>query len=246
MQLCDVINYIVLAMIVGLAIHLLCKMMNSKGGRYEHMSGTGVVSEHDAPAHAEEKKEEVKHDGSEPAMDMKRGESGMTPSGMGCTVCETDQMVDGYIRRSLLQKANVCAAKPDEKREELEKYRDDFFGFRNQCNQTSNSDDLVDRVNELYLSGNSDISRNHKGVAIKDLFDSLTKGTDLYDRQCIRLPNVDDVTQEGQYKRRGFRGETYTRDNWVYDQEKVSNGGEFYNHIYGQDPVASAEMAYTA
>lgn len=235
MRFCDVINYLVLAMIVSMVFYLLLQIVNDK----EHMT---IVSEK-APVIEKPVVQLVAVDDNKLTADVKRGEAASTPPGMGCPVQKNDDDVDGFIRRSLLQNAKVCKAKPDD-REDLEKYRNDFFGFRNSINQTSHSDDMVDRINDMYLSGNSDISRNHKGVAIKDLFDGLTKGNDVQENQCIRMPHVDSVTQDGHYKRQGFRGETYTRDNWVYDQEKVNNGGEFYGNIYAVDPSVNEEMVY--
>jgi hypothetical protein len=152
----------------------------------------------------------------------------------------SSELVDDYIRNSLLENANICSATVD--REDQDIYRDGFFGFRNQINQSSNTVDLVDKINDMYLSGSTDISQNYKDVPIKDVFDDLTKSADIHNQQCVKLPEFDTVTKQGHYK----SGQTYTRDNWMYAQEKVGNGGKFFDQIYPDDPMATSQMIYTS
>lgn len=102
-----------------------------------------------------------------------------TNDDQSCTVCATDYDADSYIRKRLLTGSSICGGNPD-----LDNYRDDFFGMRNQIWQPSADVDMVDRINDMYLSGNEDVSRNHRGLKIKDLFTQLTSPGDLYGTPC--------------------------------------------------------------
>lgn len=97
----------------------------------------------------------------------------------GCTVCNTEIQVDDYIRRSLLNDSNVCGPNKKYTREELDNYRDNQLSFNDAINQTSHNDDMVDRVNEFYLSENTDPARNYAGIPIKDLFDGLVRDENM-------------------------------------------------------------------
>jgi hypothetical protein len=166
-----------------------------------------------------------------------------------CGILKTEERVDDYIRAKLLDESAFCV--PEKKycdRVELDKYRDDFFGFRNHTSQNSNGVDAVDRVNDLYLSGNTDLSRNHKGVKIQDLFNSITQGSvDKPKENPIREIDLNTTSIEvnpmgitgGMKKKSGATNDYYSNDNWVYDSEKLENGGEFYNGIFASDPSNS-------
>lgn len=92
-----------------------------------------------------------------------------------CPVLNSDLQIDDYIRKSLLNDSGICEAKKVYTRKEIDEYRNNFFSFNSSINQTSHNEDMVDKINDLYLSGNSDISKNHQNMAIKDLFNSLTQ-----------------------------------------------------------------------
>jgi hypothetical protein len=266
MDPCQLLNYVILALIVALVIHMVCKAVSaSKYAEGMHEGDTcqypGVFDKYIGPSNepplttwspAEEHMASVGADeppsptqeGEPMNLAQMRGEVGPSNENVGCTVCSTDQSVDDYIRGSLLANAQVCKPRRQFNKEEVEKYKDDFFSFRNSVWQNSNGgDDLVDRINYLYLAGNTDVSRNHKGLRIKDMFDDLVKSTELYGKPCVRMPSVDNLTKDGHYLNKGFRGDSYVRDNWVYGEEKVANGGEFYDDIRGNDPAATSQMA---
>lgn len=250
MNLNEFIDLLVIIVIVTLVINIVSKFYGRIFNNREHMDSSSSSNNESTaisfPATITEPAVHIPSPlNSQNISKQESGEVGVSGA-RGCTVCDNDVQVDDYLRRNLLSHANICdkdKINKDTDRDTLEKYRNDFFGFKNSVNQTSNTDDMVDRVNDLYLSGNADISRNHKGVAIKDLFDGLTKGPDIYNGNCVRAADLDSITQEPAYKSNGFRGEAYTRDNWVYGEEKVTNGGSFYENIYGRDPEAGDNQA---
>ena len=116
---------------------------------------------------------------------------------INCTTCKTETQVDDYLRRAMLNNSNVCGPTKKYTRQQLDNYRDNFFSFNNSINQSSNNnDDMVDRINEMYLE-NEDVSRNYSGIPIKDLFDGLVNGTDPYEEQYIK--NMNDTLIDNSY-----------------------------------------------
>lgn len=86
---------------------------------------------------------------------------------------KSNDNIDDHINKKLLK-----SAKKNNKiytRQNLEKYRNDFFSFNKKINQSSHNDDMVDKMNELYITGNSNITENFNNMAIKDVYDYLTK-----------------------------------------------------------------------
>ena len=65
---------------------------------------------------------------------------------------------------------------------------DNQLALRAGTYQSSRGNDAVDKVAMLYLDGNSDVARNHKGKKISDVFDDLVKGVNVSDG-CIRVPS---------------------------------------------------------
>lgn len=122
-------------------------------------------------------------------------------------------------------------------------FHDDFFGFRDRTYQNSSMrEDPVDKIQTLYLSGNISEARRYPNMKIKDLFDEATKGPNLYERQCVRVPQFDNVNPEGHYVSYGTPGMSLSRDKWQYDNEKIINGGEIENGIYGNDLYAGTNF----
>ena len=87
----------------------------------------------------------------------------------------------------------VCDQGPDEN------YLNEFARFRSMVNQSSEQlgDDVVDKVNKLYLSENTENVRGHSGVQIKDLFNGLTITPTQRKFKCIGLPESDDNQMAG-------------------------------------------------
>lgn len=243
----QIINYIVLALIIILIIHLVFQAIKRRKNSSESFSQERPAPVIEEPEDEQDIAKEMQRVIEEkPQMKCKHAADyylGIEPNN-GCTICKTDSLVDDYIRESLLHNAQICKPPKQYTPEDYDKYRDDFYSFRNKIERPSHNDDLVDRITEMYLSGNTDIARNHKGVMIKDLYDNLTKqDANLYTTQCKRMPEVGGITHEGEHKAAGFRGDYFTKDNWTYDKENTINGGEFFGGVYPNDSDAQYERA---
>lgn len=92
-----------------------------------------------------------------------------------CPVQNDDTDADTFIRQSLVSGKKLCNTISDYDNHQLDNYRDTFFNFRNKIWQTSNNVDTVDKLADMYLSGNSDVARGYKGQKISDLFNTITK-----------------------------------------------------------------------
>lgn len=224
----NIVSYIIIAILVALIFHIISKMYKKE--RYTDLEKVAP------PVKSQVKETELLLGG-----DIKTGDWGKTKP-KDCVKCSTELVTDDFIRRGQLYNANICKEPKQYSRDDLKDYRDDFYSFRNYIQQSSHNDDPVDIINDLYLSGDYDISKNNKGMSIKDVYDSITKSTELYESPCVRMPIVDNVTKTGQYLQKGNVGEYYVRDNWMYDHEKVNNGGNFYKNIYPDDPNMARQM----
>lgn len=114
-----------------------------------------------------------------------------------------------------------------------------FVGFNNMVNLSSNQrSDLVDKITKVYLGDNVENARGFTGKRIGEVYDQLTKGPD--NLPCIVQPQANVLLPDNSYKVDGFRGQMYTKDTWVYSNEKTMNGGQVDNGLYPNDP--SVEM----
>ena len=156
-----------------------------------------------------------------------------------CTVCKSDTDADTYLRSRLLAGRGECESERRYTKKELADYRDRHFAFRNKVWQTSKDVDMVDKINDMYLSGSYDLSRNKNGTRIADLFDGLTKNEDVIPQQCPMDYTGDKAIQrvmnENPYVEDGHNGKMIQNVNWKYSNEKDMNGGEFYGGITGYD-----------
>lgn len=158
-----------------------------------------------------------------------------------CPLIINNDETDAYLTTQLAGDMEQCD-RPVKSRKQFNK---DFFNFRDLTQNNSNwGPDPVDNIQQLYLSGNTDEARSHPGMKIKDIFDEATKGHSLYDRHCVRLPKFDNINFDGYYMSYGQHPMHQTRDNWTYPKEKIINGGEINNGLYGDDPSFSNNMPY--
>ncbi len=121
-------------------------------------------------------------------------------------------------------------------------FSDDFFGFRDRSTFMNSSIrfDAVDKIQDLYLSGNLSHARGFpENTKIKDLFDCATSGPTIYKRSCVRLPTFDNMNPVDDHVSYGTPGLYATADQWQYPNEKIINGGEIDNGVYGTDAYAS-------
>lgn len=258
----QLLDYILLAVILALAIHFGCRFLGRENFHNTPKDGADVrkcTKKHKIRnGYASGKADDFYETTDEEyyasnILDRNVGThvehmADMTPLDLNenrnCTICKTEGSVADYIREDLLASARACQPKRHFTKEEIEQGNNDFFSFRNKVWQTADGgDDLVDRINYMYLSGSEDIARNNKGMKIKDLFDGLLKQENLYDKDCVRVPDIPGVTEVGQNKKSGYNGEYYTKDDWVYTNEKTINGGAFYNGVYAADIESAYQQA---
>jgi hypothetical protein len=121
-----------------------------------------------------------------------------------CPVTSNDKQVEIYTFGKLLgsDRLSNCAS-PNESSDSA---LDNHINFRNGVYQDSHLEDTVDRVSRLYLEGSSSVARGHRGKAIGDMFDDLTKGPTLYDRTCLRVPDFDSKLNSNFYDYNGNSG----------------------------------------
>ncbi len=150
-----------------------------------------------------------------------------------CGIDASELDADTYIRNRLL--AGSDKIKKNYSKDELKLYRDNHFAFRNNVWQTSKDVDMVDKINDMYFSGNHDLTRNRKGTRIADLFNDLTKNEDKLEQTCITnmtsSKSIDRIMDQQTTKINGHNGNMLSDDLWFYNREKTMNGGEFYNGI---------------
>ncbi len=151
---------------------------------------------------------------------------------VNCPVEKNLEDNDFYVQKILLGNNEVCPEKTQSKKD----FHKDFFSFRDSVYNISTwRNDPVDKITSLYLDGNRSQARRYPNMKIKDLFDNLTSGPNLYERQCVRLPKYDNINPNGYRFSYGNPGMQSVRDNWEYPNEKIMNGGEIVNNIYGHE-----------
>jgi len=158
-----------------------------------------------------------------------------------CTVDETEQDADTYIREKLLSGNDACDLDKTYSITERANYRDKFFSFRNDVWQTSKDVDMVDKIADMYLSGNEDVARGYgRGREIKDLFNDLTQyneGLTIPKEMNIESDKLtgspfNRVMNQGEKLVVGHNNAKGMSDaQWTYENDKTMNGGKFYDDI---------------
>jgi hypothetical protein len=154
------------------------------------------------------------------------------PNSGNCPIRENDVQTDYYITKNLL---GASPTNCDNNVKTAKEFNKDFFKFRDYTfNNSSMTLDSVDKITNMYLDGNLGEARRHD-MKIRDIYDQLTCGPKLYDRQCVRLPYFDNTMHDG-YNYSFLNGMHNTRDNWMYKNEKDINGGVMENNLHAFDP----------
>jgi hypothetical protein len=150
-----------------------------------------------------------------------------------CPVAKNDLKTDYYIDKFLMgDRKEICPLPPISNKE----FNNNFFKFRDYTyDNSSMTMDSVDKVANLQLDGFIGEARRYPNTKIRDIFDNLTCGPNLYLKQCVRVPKFDNTMQDG-YNYNFVTGMENTRDNWKYPDESVMNGGNFMGKIHGRDP----------
>lgn len=156
-----------------------------------------------------------------------------------CPLATNEADDEFYLKKFVLGTQEECGKPPQTAKE----FHKDFFNFRDNTNWNSSMrEDAVDKVSKLYLDGNRSEARRYPNMKIKDLFNEATKGPNLYERQCVRLPSFDNINPDGYYTSYGTPGTHLTRDNWTYNNEKIMNGGEIENNLFANDKYSNKYM----
>lgn len=113
--------------------------------------------------------------------------------------------------------------------EKIKMERDKFFNFNNCINNNSNPNNTSLKISKLYNQNNTD-------SPISQIYDNAVKHNNLYNKNCIRMPVYDNLTKSGSYFTEGGNGKMYTSDIWMYDNEKIINGGQMDDNLYPNDP----------
>ncbi|ARF09760.1 hypothetical protein Indivirus_3_9 [Indivirus ILV1] len=157
-----------------------------------------------------------------------------------CPIQKSDLQTEYYIRKNLIN-PSFCPRPV----KSIKQFNKDFFDFRDKFTNenSSNRPDSVDKVLNLYLSGDLGQAREMgQNMKIKDLFDHVTDcGPNLYERQCVRLPDFDN-TMHDDYNANIVTGMSTTRDNWEYPGERPINGGSLEYGIYPHDQEYLRQM----
>ncbi len=229
----NLINYILFAVIIAFLVHILFKNANS-GENYEPVQVPLEMEERLQSAPIKRKRTDWRFvDYDEPSQMCALDKESR------CPLPKNEEDTNIYLTKFLLGEREECPkpAKP------IKQFHKDFFNFRDltQVN-TSIRMDAVDKIQQLYLQGNTSEARRYPNMKIKDIFDEVTKAPSLYHRQCVRLPKFENINYDGYYMSYGQHPMDLTRDNWRYSREKVINGAEISNGMYGNDPDANMNM----
>ena len=265
------LTYIVLALIVAITIHILFKIFYKNNSNKMNMEKMDTMEKKLSGSVDSDKSTYRQYDslsqcsGSSSSLSNKNripnnimsdnesyetddviGISNKTPNLVNCTSCEINNT---YTKEFLMDWNDVqCPTQEVEySREQLQDYRDDFFGFRSHLWQKSDTIDPVDRMNERLYDGNGDIAGSNTKT-ISDIYDSLT-AEPMADRgkrpkqPYVMTQNLDNISMSPQYKMPATLGDYYTNDNWMYNRDHVMNGALFYDGVSGVDPMMNDQMA---
>ncbi len=77
-------------------------------------------------------------------------------------------------------------------------FNNNFFSFRDSTFKNSSMTvDPVDKINQLYLSGDLSTINSCKPVKIKDIYDKTTQELPYFQRDCVRTQYYDKTNPEG-------------------------------------------------
>jgi len=222
----NVISYALLAIVIIVIVHLLfnnSKFVDTYDGKIRKRNFVPMTYNKPETKIYDFHSDEVSSDGD-------------------CPVTRNDDNHSQYLQKTLLGTREVCPNPT----QSTKNFHNDFFNFRDSIYQNSSiREDSVDKIQSLYLDGNLSQARRYPNMKIKDLFDELTKGPNLYERQCVRLPQFDNINPDGYHLSYGTPGTSLTRDNWSYKNEKIMNGGRIVDDLYPNDNHANNNLVLT-
>lgn len=145
---------------------------------------------------------------------------------------------------------NFTDNKPSTKKftaEEIMQYHDAMFDFNESVNISSGGFDMVDKINELYTSGNNEISEI-KGKSIAEVYDGLTQGIidrkkNCVNKDCLIPPITDNITKTQSYLLDTETGK-YFRHGLKYEDDNVETGSKFFGNVEASDSEHETYLAY--
>jgi hypothetical protein len=170
--------------------------------------------------------------------DLISGISNKTPKSIGCITYDANNT---YVKEFIMNDNVSCPViKQPYSKEDLQNYRDKFFDFRSHIWQQSADVDPVDRINEKILSGNGDLFGSKSGKKISNIYDSLT-GDRIHKKHCMAV-NLDNISTS-QYKIQETLNDYYTKNNWMYNSDCVSNN-TLFDDVSDLDSLMDRQMIY--
>lgn len=203
--------YVILAILIGFFIHHMIKC------KREHLTSVEKNNKVDQPVILKTStpdNQSVSFSGSllNDKMDKEKPTHDFKSSFTYCPIEKDENEVTRYWREVALGGKYACPPPPPQheyKFDDIQGYQDKFFGFNDNINQNSGmlGYDSVDRVNELYLQNNNELS-DLKGVTIGELFNGLAdnnkeKWETIYKR-CTSAKGLDDFKNYGTSDDFGF------------------------------------------
>lgn len=86
-----------------------------------------------------------------------------------------ENYVDDYLMKSLINNSKTLDTKKVYTREDIDTYRNNFLSFNNKINQSSHDEDPVDKMNELIIEEDGNITNKYQNMPVRELYDYLTK-----------------------------------------------------------------------
>jgi len=146
---------------------------------------------------------------------------------------------ENYLQHLFLKGSPAYCPKPVKS---IKQFNKDFFKFRDYIeNNSSMHVDPVDKINAMRLDGTLDKVNN--GMKIKDIYDNLTGGINLYDKPGVRIPKFDNTMNDG-FNFNFQTGLHNTRDEWEYPNDKEMNTGRLEYNLFASDPEDLRQMPY--
>lgn len=177
-----------------------------------------------------------------------------------CPLDGTPFADDRYIKEFVL--AGMYNCRPNEEhptdeynKQQLKNYQNTVFSFPDQLNKSSSDRvDMVDKINEMYVTGNNELvgcSSGKPGQTIASIFDGLTQSTldqrkNCLNPNCLIPPQIDLQSKSAVYTGTTPIGTIDTGYDWRYEFDGVNNGGKFYNDIEASDGVENEKYLMVA
>jgi hypothetical protein len=139
--------------------------------------------------------------------------------------------INQYIKDFFLQDQFLREPKIKIDEEKTKKYRDNFFTFREKIMQESQQFSVADKDIQMKID-----EANYGGKKIADVYDDLVDVNNLYNKQKLIMPKQDvSAIQNVFYVKNGANGNYTSDETWMYDKDRVMNGGLFFKNTYPND-----------